>query len=146
MATWLFFDHWRTVRYCACGGNNMDVLDDRLINPHTGRPFVKGFFRKYAKGKPCLSRIASTCGQHGCASQETTVLAHLTMPGLKGAAMKLPDLLGAWACFTCHGILDGAIRVPLDLQIGRNDIALWHHEGVARTLARLVEDGLLPNP
>ncbi|MGI9249900.1 MAG: nuclease domain-containing protein [Pseudohongiellaceae bacterium] len=111
-----------------------------IINPNTGRPYAKNYFRDYARGKPCLVRIAAECG-HACASQETTVLCHLTMSGLKGVSMKLNDLLGAWGCYTCHGILDGAIT-PRG-SIPSANIKQWHHDGVARTLDRLVKDGVL---
>lgn len=110
--------------------------------------FPKDFFKTYAKGKPCMVRIASTFG-HSCASEETTVLAHITLPGMKAMGKKLvPDLCGAWACATCHGIVDGQIvaRPYLQGRYTKSDINLFFYEGVMRTLDQLVRDGVLPNP
>ena len=111
-----------------------------IINPDTGKPYPKDFFRDYAKGKPCLIRLATECG-HSCASFETTVLCHLTMPGLKAMSGKLIDLLGAWGCHTCHGICDGQITPRFPVESAR--IKQWHHDGVARTIDRLHADGIL---
>jgi len=100
----------------------------------------KNELRNQARGRPCEVRIALECG-YFCASNETTVLAHLTMPGLKGMGRKVPDLLGAWACDTCHGLIDGRLKPhnPID----RKTIKLWHHEAVARTLAQLIAEGVI---
>ena len=100
----------------------------------------KDELRKAARGKSCQVRIALECG-YFCASSDTTVLAHLSMPGLKGIARKVPDLLGAWACDTCHGLIDGRLkpRNPID----RKTLQLWHHEGVARTIAELIKEGVI---
>jgi len=116
-------------------------MDVNCINPHTGRPFVKDFFKKHARDKPCLVRIASTYGLN-CAGRETTVLAHIALPGLRGIAKKTNDLLGAWACDTCHGIVDGRIKVLAE----KNEISLYHLEGMARTIDELIRDGYLPQP
>ncbi len=111
-----------------------------IIDPETGKPFRKDYFKDYAKGQPCLLRIASSCG-HSCADFETTVLCHLTMAGLKAMSGKLIDLLGAWGCGTCHGLLDGGIKSRI--QVDKETLKLWHHEGVARTIDRLHADGIL---
>lgn len=118
-------------------------LADMIVRTETGKPYPKGFLRDQARGKPCMVRIANLCGAGGCASTETTVLAHIGMKGLGGMGTKTPDLLGAWACDTCHGILDGRYKVPLALNIKYADLALWHHEGVARTIAALIAEGVL---
>lgn len=120
-----------------CGGWGGALL---IINPKTGKPYRKNFLRDYARGKPCLVRIASECG-HSCAPWETTVLCHLTMSGLKGMGLKLNDLLGAWGCHTCHGILDGQITPTFPVESAK--IKQWHHDGVARTLDQLKQDGIL---
>lgn len=101
----------------------------------------KDELKKAARGKPCMVRIAAECGFNHCAGTDTTVLAHITMPGLKGVGMKVPDLLGAWACDTCHGILDGRY-VPRGM-VQKSQLKLWHHEGVARTIDQLIKDGVI---
>ncbi len=108
--------------------------------------FPKDFFKDYAKGKPCLIRIASACIREPCASDETTVLCHYTMAGYKAMGSRkrsLPDLCGAWGCRVCHDICDGRIQVPAAIQ---PEVKNWHAEGVMRTLDALVKAGVLPNP
>ena len=111
-----------------------------IINQKTGKPYRKDFFRDYAQGKPCLVRIAPEMGLP-CAHMDTTVLAHLTMAGLKGTGMKVNDLLGAWACDTCHGLIDQRISAPIEKP--RIWVIQAHHEGVARTIDQLKRDGIL---
>ena len=120
-----------------------------MINPHTGREFAKDYFKDAAKGKPCLIRIVRTCLGESCASDETTVLCHFTMPGYKAIGSReasLPDLCGAWGCRTCHDICDGRIQAWRDIGITSREIQFWHAEGVMRTLDALVKAGVLPNP
>lgn len=105
--------------------------------------FPKDFFKKYAKGKPCMIRIAAMEGMQ-CASDETTVLCHL--PGFKAMGSRkagAPDLCAAWGCATCHGLVDNVIKPKV---MDRREVELYHHQGAARTLAQLVADGVLPNP
>ncbi len=110
--------------------------------------FPKDFFKDYAKGRPCLIRIAALCIAEACAPDDTTVLCHFTMPGYKATGSRkasLPDLAGAWGCRTCHDICDGRIAVRPELAT-KKEFRLWHAEGVMRTLDALVKDGVLPNP
>lgn len=127
-----------------------------LINPKTGRPFPKDFLKDYARGQPCLIRVAASAGMQ-CAHTETTSLCHITMAGLKAMGKKLiPDLCGAWGCDTCHGLVDKRYRPepgselrelgdqsPMMLQLVLEHA---HYQGMARTIAQLVKDGILPNP
>lgn len=101
-----------------------------------------------------MIRIANTCGYQTCASDETTVLCHITLPGLKAMGKKLvPDLLGAWGCSTCHDLVDGR-SYPTNASnlhafgdyLVKQLIHGWHMDGMARTINQLIEDGLLPNP
>ena len=117
-----------------------DEYSHVIINPNTHRPYPQDFFRDYARGQPCLIRIAPVAGL-ACAHPDTTVLCHLTMSGLKGMGMKLNDLLGGWGCGTCHGILDGQIRPKIAIET--NLIKIYHHEGVARTIDQLTRAGVL---
>ena len=68
---------------------------------------------------------------------ETTVMAHYRMAAYAGTGMKPNDLCGAWACASCHDIVDQ--RKPTDEP--RKFIRLAHAEGCLRTLAALAEEG-----
>ncbi len=117
-----------------------------MINPHTGREFTKDFFKDYARGKPCLIRVASLYGLQ-CGSVETTSLCHVTMAGYKAIGSRkrsLPDLCGAWGCNVCHDLVDGRMRVPYSVE--GDQLELWHAQAVMRTLDQLVKDAVLPNP
>jgi hypothetical protein len=108
--------------------------------------FPKDFFKKYAKGKPCMIRIAGMYRLQ-CGSEETTSLCHFTMAGYKAIgsrAASLPDLAGAWGCNVCHDLVDG--RRPVPISVEGDQLQLWHAEGVMRTLDALVKEGVLPNP
>ena len=58
--------------------------------------------RKSARGKDCTLEFFP--GQ--CASAETTVLAHVQMPGCGIMGGKVDDLSAVYACHSCHDILD----------------------------------------
>lgn len=45
--------------------------------------------RKAAKGRDCMVRLEGICNHN----PETTVLAHIRMPGLSGMGIKADDLL-----------------------------------------------------
>ena len=89
--------------------------------------------RSYAKGKPCMIRIAGVCNFNS----ETTVLAHIRMPGISGTGKKAPDLLGSWACSDCHAYVDSRRN-------DRDQLAFMH--GVMRTQYQLLRDGVLKLP
>jgi hypothetical protein len=91
--------------------------------------------RKEAKGRGCMVRIPGVCNHNS----ETVVLAHLRLPGVSGMGLKSPDILGAWACSSCHDAVDR--RNYLDLE--RDYVRLMHLEGVARTISQLGKEGLL---
>ena len=91
--------------------------------------------RKEANGRGCMVRIPGVCNFNS----ETVVLAHIRLPGVSGMGMKSPDILGAWACSSCHDAVDR--RNYHDLE--RDYVRLMHLEGVARTIAQLGKEGLL---
>jgi hypothetical protein len=62
------------------------------------------------------------------------------MAGACGAGMKPPDYHAAYACSDCHNAIDGRMKVP---GTTREDLRLWHAEGVLRTLTLLHKKGLL---
>lgn len=90
--------------------------------------------RKAARGQPCLVRIPGYCNH----DPATTVLAHIRLAGITGVGKKAPDLLGAWACSTCHDLLDG--RLPTELW-SPHELSLMFYEGVIRTIAALIAAG-----
>jgi len=53
---------------------------------------------------------------------------------------KAPDLLGAWACSACHDEVDGRTNKS---GLSREELRLAHFEGMARTIAQLVKEGLV---
>ena len=71
---------------------------------------------------------------------ETTVLAHYRLAGYCGVGMKPDDRLGAWACASCHDIVDQRRRLD---GWEREQIRLAHAEGVMRTLAYWAREGLV---
>lgn len=92
--------------------------------------------RKLAKGMDCQVRLPGICNFN----PETTVLAHYRLAGTCGTGMKPPDLLGAWACSSCHDAVDGRATAPGEL-LTRLDFA----EGCLRTINELIKRGKLSN-
>ena len=70
---------------------------------------------------------------------ETTVLAHIRMPGISGMGIKADDLLGAWACSSCHDAVDRRSNTDLE----RDYVRLAHLEGMVRTIAQLRKEELV---
>jgi hypothetical protein len=89
-----------------------------------------------ANGQTCTLQIV---GQ-SCAPDETVVLAHIPLPGNHGTALKPDDLCAAYACATCHDLLDG--RVP-GLKHGSADWLFYALRGMARTLRILHDTGII---
>lgn len=63
--------------------------------------------RKAARGIECQVRIPGVCNHN----PETSVLAHIRLPGTCGMGIKPPDLLGAIACSACHDEIDRRTRL-----------------------------------
>ena len=91
--------------------------------------------RKEARGRGCMVRIPDVCNHNS----ETTVLAHYRLAGVSGIGMKSPDILGAWACSSCHDAIDRRSHTDLD----RDYVRLAHFEGMARTIMQLHKEGLI---
>jgi hypothetical protein len=91
--------------------------------------------RKAARGRECMVRLPSVCNH----DPETTVLAHVRLAGISGMGMKADDLLGAWACSSCHDAIDRRAHTDLD----RDYVRLAHLEGMVRTIAVLKKEGLI---
>ena len=82
-----------------------------------------------------MVRLVGICNHN----PETTVLAHIRMPGISGMGMKADDLLGAWACSNCHDAIDRRSHTDLD----RDYVRLAHLEGMARTITILRKEGIV---
>jgi hypothetical protein len=82
-----------------------------------------------------MVRLPDICNHN----PETTVLAHIRMAGLSGMGIKADDLLGAWACSSCHDAIDRRSHTDLD----RDYVRLLHLEGMARTIAALRKEDLI---
>lgn len=91
--------------------------------------------RKLAKGRECQVRLEGICNR----DSETTVLAHVRLSGISGIGMKAPSLLGAWCCSACHDAIDRRAHLDLD----RDYVRLAHYEGVIRTQAALIREGVV---
>lgn len=91
--------------------------------------------RKEARGRDCMVRLIGICNHN----PETTVLAHIRMPGISGMGMKADDLLGAWACSSCHDAIDRRSHKDLD----RDYVRLAHLEGMVRTITVLRNEGIV---
>lgn len=88
--------------------------------------------RKEARGRECQVRIYGVCNHN----PETIVLAHYRMAGLCGTGMKPDDLLGAWACSSCHDEIDRRTHI-----IDQVFAKIYHLEGVMRTQDILRKEG-----
>ena len=88
---------------------------------------------KSARGQACTIRLD---GCNGGPNNETVVLAHLNNGGM-GA--KCLDIHGAYACHSCHDILDGRKQSDYSQEF----LLLTHLMGMKRTQEILVSKGLL---
>ncbi len=127
------------------------------MNTTLNLKFPKDFFKNYAKGKPCMIRVAAAAG-YQCADVDTTVLCHPSVAGIKAYGSRkasAPDIAGAWGCNVCHDLCDGRIRPTRNSALAdlagegeflkmvlQNAIL----EGATRTIDALVKAGVLPNP
>ena len=85
--------------------------------------------RRAAIGRTCMIRL------DGCQS-EPCCLAHWRQIGLSGMGMKNFDILGAWACDSCHTKVDRTMR-------GDDSVQLDFARGVFRTIAILIREGVV---
>ena len=91
--------------------------------------------RSLARGRECQVRIPGICNR----DPATTVLAHIRMAGITGVGMKAPDFFGAHCCSACHDATDGRTQTTYS----RDYLRLAHLEGMARTLAILLDEGVI---
>ena len=97
---------------------------------------MSAHLRKAAKDRGCTVRIPGVCNFNS----QTVVLAHIRLLGISGMGTKAPDLLGAWACSACHDEVDGRTNKS---GLSRDELRLAHYDGMARTIAQLVKEGLV---
>jgi ferredoxin len=86
--------------------------------------------RALARGRDCQIRLPSVCNF----DPSTTVLAHYRLVGISGMGLKSPDVCASWACSACHAYVD----THKDDATARAFL-----EGVLRTQARLIKEGVL---
>ena len=91
--------------------------------------------RKLARGRECQIRLEGICNF----DNSTTVLAHYRLIGISGMGMKSPDLIAAHACSACHDACDRRTHTDLEFDFVR----LAHAEGCFRTIAKLIEEGVI---
>ena len=91
-----------------------------------------------ARNQECQVRIIGVC--NGDAA--TVVWAHVnTMAAGKGRGLKAPDLLGAYACSSCHDVYDGRVRRPNGMS--KDAVDLDFADGHYRSIVMLIEKRLL---
>lgn len=90
--------------------------------------------RKLARGRECQVRLPCCNGDPA-----TTVLAHYRLIGVSGMGIKSPDVIASWACSDCHDAIDRRRYLDFD----RDFVRLAHAEGVFRTQAQLIREGVL---
>ena len=88
--------------------------------------------RKSARGRDCQIRIPGVCNH----DNETVVLCHLPGGGMGG---KVDDLFAAFGCSACHAVVDGSVVI----RVLYDTLMLWFHEGVIRTQAIWLAEGLI---
>lgn len=88
-----------------------------------------------ARGQDCMIRMPGVCN----GDPATVVWAHANGSAAgKGIGQKSPDLLGAYACSSCHDEYDRRTS-KLDLITAK----LYFAEGHYRSLRMLIEKGLV---
>ena len=89
--------------------------------------------RMSARDEDCLLGFPNICN----GDSSTTVLAHLSCPGISGIGMKPKDICGVYACSSCHDVLDGRSNAHVE---GMDGLIL---EGHLRTLDKLIAKNLV---
>lgn len=82
-----------------------------------------------ARGQQCTAMIEGVCNHN----PETTVAAHVQLPGGGMMGGKAHDLHCAWLCHACHDEADGRTRRHADRDFVRRRL----YEAVLRTQLRL---------
>jgi len=88
--------------------------------------------RKSAKGEACQVRVPFVCNS----DTSTTVLAHINGSGM---GMKNMDIHAAYCCSKCHDAVDSRVKT----QWSKDELKIWHYEGMKRTQELMVNKGLI---
>lgn len=92
--------------------------------------------RKSAKGQECMVRLVGVCNGNA----ETTIFAHFRELALGcGTSHKPNDLFGAYACSSCHDVLDGRSKTAYE----RDWIIAEFRRAVMYTQKALLDMGLI---
>ena len=87
--------------------------------------------RKFARDKPCMVRSPLCNG-----NAETTVLAHIRRANVAGMGQKPADIIGCWACSSCHNWIDGRMHIDSEDELRERDGYML--DALVRTLNELV--------
>ena len=91
--------------------------------------------RESARGQECQVRLPGICNHN----PETVCWAHANGSAAgKGIGMKSPDILGAYACSSCHDEIDRRTQKADRIEVR---LAFW--EGHARSVLMLLKQGLI---
>lgn len=82
-----------------------------------------------ARGQQCTAMIEGVCNHN----PDTTVAAHIQLPGMGKMGGKTHDLHTAWVCSACHDAIDGRSYNTLE----RDFVRYRAYEAVLRTQLRL---------
>lgn len=85
-----------------------------------------------AKGKSCQIRLYGVCN----GNDATTIFAHYRAPGLAGVGIKPNDLIGSWACSSCHDAIDGRVKTKYT----HEELELSHLQGMTRTIKEITNN------
>lgn len=88
-----------------------------------------------ANGQRCQIRLPGVC------TDSNVVWCHaIGQSAGKGIGMKVPDLLGAYGCSSCHDVYD---RRRFVKNLTRLEIEHGFYEGMARSQRILIDDGVV---
>jgi len=94
-----------------------------------------------ARGEECQVRLPGVCSFN----PQQTVWAHANgLAAGKGKGLKSPDALGAYACYSCHMVVDGQMPTPSGMT--RQEVLLAFHQAHQRSFLMLIEKGLVVCP
>ena len=89
-----------------------------------------------ARGRDCMIRVPGFCSF----DSSTVVACHWRDAAITGKGQRAPDILAAWGCHICHGIVDSyGASVGLD----RDYVRLLHAEGIIRTQYYLLSHNIV---
>ena len=89
-----------------------------------------------ARGESCTVRLPGICNY----DNNTVIFAHIN--GVRyGHGIGIKTQLGAYACSSCHDVLDGRTKRPDGMET--DYLKLAHYEGVMETMTLMINSGVL---